>query len=155
MSESSIMSVIQLISIILADDPNLQQYSVKLNSKSLKFLNDVISEHPDALEQFKTLFEQITDDGKIDISDVPAMLNLLKVLYELSKDMVIYDVKVEDVVSVSQFVLTAVAQKKGVDDKLIEKILNIMNTASELLVVTGHSDKKIFSISDILGCKCL
>lgn len=155
MSElSKTISVINLISVILADDPSLQKYAVKLNSKSLKFLNDMINEHPDTLEQFQVLFEQITDDNKIDIADVPAILNLLKVLYELSKDMVTYDIKVEDVVSVTQFVLSAVAQKKGVNEKLMEKILNIVNTASELLTITGMHDKKLFKFSDLLCCKC-
>jgi hypothetical protein len=146
MSSSSVLSVVQLLSTILANDPTLQKCAVKLNPKTVKFLNALLANDPKDLEQFQQLFQQITSDGKIDLNDVPAILALLKSLYTMAQKNTEYNITVEDVTNLIQFILVELATVKGVNQKDVKQLLIIVTSASDLLSIAGLDHKSIVNV---------
>lgn len=137
-------SVVQLLTTILSNDPFFEKCSVKLNPRNVLFLNELLKKSPVQLEEFANLFSEITEDGKIDVSDIPKILVMLKTFYEMGIKFKVQKITIEDVVELTQFILTELGQVKGVDKKELHKILAIVNSASALLTITGTNKTKLF-----------
>lgn len=148
MSGTKVTSIVQLLSTILANDPTVQKCAVKLNSHTIAFLNELLKNSPADLENFQKLFTEITADGKIDINDVPEILALLKTMYNLGLKYKQFKINVDDIVRLTQFILTELATVKGVNQNTIKQILAIVTTASELLVVAGVDTKQPLNLGN-------
>ena len=142
MSAAKVESVVQLLSLILANDPTVQKCAVKLNQQTVLFLNELLKNSPADLEKFQQLFLEITEDGKIDINDVPEILTLLKTIFGLAKKYSQIKINVDDIVKLKQFILTEFATVKGVNQKTIKQVTLIVESASDLLVVAGVDTKQ-------------
>lgn len=147
MSGANLVSVVQLLTTVLANDPFFQKCSLKLNQKNVLFLNELLKKSPNELEEFAHLFSEITEDGKIDMSDVPKVLLMLKTMYEMAMKFKVQKITVEDVVELTQFILTELGQVKGVNKKTLNQILVIVDSASDLLTLTGVNKKTVVGIS--------
>lgn len=148
---AKVESVVQLLSLILANDPTVQKCAVKLNPQTVSFLNELLKNSPGDLENFQQLFMEITADGKVDINDVPEILALLKTIYGLASNYKQFKINIEDVVKLTQFILTELATVKGVNQKTIKQVLAIVESASDLLVVAGVNTKKPINFRGCFG----
>lgn len=148
---AKVESVVKLLSLVLANDPTVQKCAVKLNPQTVSFLNELLKNSPGDLEKFQQLFAEITSDGKIDINDVPEILALLKTIYTLASNYKQFKINVDDVVKLTQFILTELATVKGVNQKTINQVLTIVSTASDLLTITGVDTKKPIKVRGCFG----
>lgn len=157
MSTEKVFSVVSLLSTILSNDPNLEKYSVKLNKKTIQFLNELLQKSPDELEKFQELFLSITEDMKINLNDVPIILELLKTIYEMAANYAELKVSLNDIINLSQFILTELANVKGLNKNTITQINLIVESVSGLLVVAGVKTKKPINVKkyakfNLFGC---
>lgn len=146
MSVAKVTSVVQLLSVILANDPTVQKCAVKLNPQTVSFLNELIKNSPGDLEKFQQLFMEITEDGKVDINDVPEILALLKTMYSIASKYKQFKITVEDVEKLTQFILTELATVKGVNQKTIKQVITIVESASDLLTIAGVDKKATINV---------
>ena len=138
-------SIVQLLTDLLEKDPTMQKCSVKLNQQTVLFLNELLQKCPQDLEKFQELFAEITEDGKIDVHDVPQILSLLKTIYSMATKFKHIKVTVDDIIKMTQLILTQVAHIKGVNQKTINQILSIVETASDLLIMFGIDRHSVIS----------
>jgi len=146
MSSSNSLSVVQLLSTILASDSTLQKCTVKLNPETVAFLNSLLSNDQTDLEQFQQLFTEITSDGKIDLNDVPAILTLLKSLYTMAQKSETHNVTVGNITNLTQFILVELGTIKGVNQNNINQLLAIVQSASSLLSIAGLDHQSVIKI---------
>lgn len=145
-------SVIQTLATILADNSQLSKYSVKLSPSCISFIKYLMQTEPQALEQFQTLFTEITNDGGVNSKDIPIVLNLLKILYTTATSQKSFNLTLNDVISITQFIIVVIASIKGVNPTVISDLNNIIQTASTLVNVTNSGNKSLFKFS---GCSCM
>jgi len=148
MSLENTTSVVSLLSVILSNDSNMQKCEIKLNSRTTKFLKELLKNSPDDLEIFQKLFNDITEDGKIDINDVPKILELLKTIYNMTLNYKKFKLTVEDVENLTKFILTELATVKGVNKNTINQILLIVDSASNMLTIVGVNKKSVVNLGD-------
>lgn len=153
MSVAKVTSVVKLLSVVLANDPTVQKCTVKLNQQTVAFLNELIKNSPGDLEKFQQLFLEITEDGKVDINDVPEILDLLKTVYSMAQKYKQFKITVDDVVVLTQFILTELATVKGVNQKTIKQVILIVESSSDLLTIAGVDKKSVINVGGFFkGC---
>lgn len=68
---------------ILEFETNKQISSIQLSEKEISIIKLLVSNTPDSLLDIKTCILEIIKDGKIDASDIPQFLKIIKDVYTL------------------------------------------------------------------------
>lgn len=150
MSNTHVKSVVQILTTILANDPDFTNYAIKLNSNTVDFLNELLKNSPRELEKFQQLFMKIIEDDLINMDDVPEIFDLLKTLYKLAKKHKDIKVTVEDVINLTQFILNELANTGGLNQKKILQLSKLIESASDLLNMFGVDDKNVINLKKFI-----
>ena len=51
---------------------------LKLNDSNIEFIKFILNSFPDCLKEISTGLDDVLEDGKLDISDVPTIVNMVK-----------------------------------------------------------------------------
>lgn len=145
-------SVVQLLSLILENNPTLKDCEIQLDVKSVNFIKELLNNFPNELENFQQLFIDITLDGKININDVPKILSLVKSIYTLACSYKQFKLNIDDVIKISKFILTEIAKSKKINKESITQISLVLDSVASLLSVSGINTKKPINIKRIFVC---
>ena len=140
---------------LLVSEEIRKKVNIKLDDNAIKVINKVLIKSPDFLKDIENAFVEIVKDNKIDSSDFPNFIVLVKKLYELiykAKDIKLNSTKTAEVCgTVLKFIIYVLVEEKKIKLDEDKKITFLVLT--KILIDSCIS---LLSFSKILkGSSCL
>ncbi len=157
--ENQSMSKIDLLMILgemLKDELGINnlKLELKLKDSNVKLIKDVVDSFPECLNKISSSMEFVLQDDKLDVSDVPILVKLVKDIVNGSSKGVekLKNVTVEQWVDFIRNILEILIHKDiiKVDNK--EKVFKLLFVSSELLSTTIEVSGGITSIFKCFKC---
>ena len=151
--ENQSMSKIDLLMILgemLKDELGINnlKLELKLKDSNLKLIKDVVDSFPECLNKISSSMEFVLQDDKLDVSDVPILVKLVKDIVNGTSNGVdkLKNVTVEQWVDFIRNIIEILIHKNiiKVDDK--EKVFKLLFVSSELLSTTIEVSGGVTSI---------
>ena len=112
--------------------------SYKIDDKVIEIIKLLVDNSPESIKGISTLFEEISDDGKLDLNDVPKIVLVVTQLYKTNLKELFgkNSLKVENLFELIKFIVHSVIELDlvKVDDK--QKIFQIVDVSLLLLDTT-------------------
>jgi hypothetical protein len=131
---------------------NISNPDYNLTQEQIKWIKNFIALSPNSLEIIVTDLENIIQDGRIDLHDIPIIIKLITDIYHYdSLKIGILEPKI--VISVIKYTINALIDSQYINLPLIEKtrINNIINVSLDLLS-TNLTANKATSCFNIFKC---
>jgi hypothetical protein len=138
----SINTLAQTLQLILSSS-ELDKYSLQLDPKLIKLLLDVIKLNPEYFNTIDNTISVILTNGKVDSSDIPNIIILLKELYKMLFELNVHDIKkglnISSCELILKFIINVVLVDKISDQnqrtELLNSIDNIISIGAELITI--------------------
>ena len=134
------------------DSVNKLKTSIVISDKSIDIINRLLKISPKIFDDFGKNITSITNDGVLDVSDMPSIILLLKDFLNLNLQNKIRDLTVQDSVQFIKDLLLLLIEEKYIkvnDRKTTEKIID---TSIELLSSSINVNSSLYN--SILRLRC-
>lgn len=133
----------KLLKLILSSSVDQIKYTILLDSELISILNLLIDSNPSYFDSIQEPFNSIIEDKKIDVNDIPAIINLLSNLYRILYNHKIKDIvkgiSVEKCIIILKFIVEIILKENIKDEdkekELIQKINNLIDVCGELILI--------------------
>lgn len=134
-TESQIdVSVKTFLNAKLSEYVDLSKLSWKIDERKKKFIYNIIENNASLFNEFEALIKQIISDDKIDMRDAPAIILLLKLVYEFIYNEKNKEIGSEDITQLASFLL-----KESFNLLLTEDIIQVNSDKKDSLTSSFNS----------------
>jgi hypothetical protein len=104
-----------------------EKYTMNLSHQEIKFMHDLLNDHPDVFRKIQGTVDAIMADGKVDIFDLPNLIRLCSQIYH--EHLVGYAIQHVGVISLIQFTLDALLDSgilpvNGIAKEILKKVID-------------------------------
>lgn len=125
------------------DDLKLE---LKLKDSNIEFIQFILNSFPDCLKEISTGLDDVLEDGKLDISDVPTIVNMVKsIMNNSSKTMKkVKKITVEELINFIKNIIEILIHKDIIKVEKKEKVFKLISVSVELLTTSVDVSNSIY-----------
>ena len=125
------------------DDLKLE---LKLKDSNIEFIQFILNSFPDCLKEISTGLDDVLEDGKLDISDVPTIVNMVKsIMNNSSKTMKkVRKITVEELIDFIKNIIEILIHKDIIKVENKEKVFKLISVSVELLTTSVDVSNSIY-----------
>ena len=125
------------------DDLKLE---LKLKDSNIEFIQFILNSFPDCLKERSTGLDDVLEDGKLDISDVPTIVNMVKsIMNNSSKTMKkVKKITVEELINFIKNIIEILIHKDIIKVEKKEKVFKLISVSVELLTTSVDVSNSIY-----------
>ena len=119
---------------------------LKLNDSNIEFIKFILNSFPDCLKEISTGLDDVLEDGKLDISDVPTIVNMVKrIMNNSSKTMKkVKKITVEELINFIKNIIEILIHKDIIKVENKEKVFKLISVSVELLTTSVDVSNSIY-----------
>ena len=125
------------------DDLKLE---LKLKDSNIEFIQFILNSFPDCLKEISKGLDDVLEDGKLDISDVPTIVNMVKsIMNNSSKTMKkVRKITVEELIDFIKNIIEILIHKDIIKVENKEKVFKLISVSVELLTTSVDVSNSIY-----------